>query len=62
MDLELVREALGLGGEKGLVEGRRGVGVEVVQHEDNALGVGVADVDQVLDDVGEVDPGAAGGR
>lgn len=32
--------------------------VELIEHQHNAFGVGIVDVDQFLDTVGEVDPGA----
>ncbi len=54
VELQLVGEALGLGGRDGRVEGGGGVGVAVIQHQHDALGVGVVDVDQRLDAVREV--------
>ena len=35
------------------------MGVEVVLDQDDLLGVGIVDIDQVLDALGPVDPGAA---
>src|SRR6266496_4147045 len=58
LDLQLVGKPFGLGGFGRLVQRRRGVGVEVVLHEHDGLGVGVVDVDQILDAVRPVDAGA----
>ena len=35
------------------------MGIEVVLDQDDLLGVGIVDIDQVLDALGPVDPGAA---
>src|SRR5215213_9559390 len=58
VDLQPVSQALGLGWREGLVERGGRVRVEVVHDQHDLLGVGIVDVDQLLDAVGEVDPGA----
>ena len=45
-------------GREGLVERGRRVGVELVHDQHDPLGVGVVDVDQLLDAVRPVEPGA----
>ena len=47
VQLQLVRQAPGLRGREGLVQGRRRVGVQVVLDQHEALGVGVAHVDEL---------------
>src|SRR5688572_17462697 len=59
VQLELGGQALGLGRWEGLVQGGRGVGVEVVLNQDDPLGVRIVDVDQLLDALGPVEAGAA---
>ena len=58
VDLQLVGQALGLDGRERLVEGGRGVGVELVHDEDDTGGLGVVNIDQILDTVRPVDAGA----
>jgi hypothetical protein len=58
VQLQLVGQPLGLGRLEGLIQRRGCVGVEVVLHQHDLLGVGVVDVDQVLDAVRPVDAGA----
>ncbi len=62
VDLPLVQQPLGLGRREGLVQGGRGVRVEVVQDQDDALGLRLAHIDEVLDLVGPVEPGAPRGE
>src|SRR6266536_3227697 len=58
VQLEPVGQPLGLSRLERLVQRRRGVGVEVVLHQHDLLGIGVVDVDQVLDAMRPVDAGA----
>src|SRR6266545_3883951 len=58
VQLQPVGQPLGLGRLERLIQRRRGVGVEVVLYQHDPLGVGVVDVDQVLDAVRPVDAGA----
>jgi len=58
MDLQLVREAFGLRGRKGLIQRRGGMGVQVVHHQHDALRAGIVDIDQLADHMREVDGGA----
>jgi hypothetical protein len=58
VQLQLVGQPLGLGRRERRIQRRRRVGVEVVLHQHDPLGVGIVDVDQVLDAVRPVDPGA----
>ena len=57
VDLQLAGQALGPGRRKCLVERRRGVGVELIEHQHDPLRRGIVDIDQLLDAVGEVAPG-----
>ncbi len=61
VECELVRQALGLGRWEGRVERARRVRVEVVEHQHDALGLGIVLVDQLLDQARPVAPGALGG-
>lgn len=58
VDLELVRESLGLLRGEGLVERGGRVGVQVVEDQDDPVSIGMADVDEVLDQPCPVLPGA----
>lgn len=49
VDLQSVRDPFGLGWVEGCIERGRGMGVEVIEHEDDPFRVGILDVDQVLD-------------
>lgn len=49
MDFPLVGQAFGFGGRNGGLQRRRGMDVQVVQHQHNLLGIGLADIHQVLD-------------
>jgi hypothetical protein len=48
MNLQLVRQPLGLRGREGFVQRRRRVGVQVVHHQHDALRLRIVDVDQGL--------------
>ena len=61
MDVEFVPDPLGFGRRERLVEPGRVVGVEVVEHQGDALGIRKVDVDQLAHHLGEVDPGAVVG-
>ena len=58
MQLQPIGQPLGLGRLERLIQRRGRVGVEVVLHQHDHLSVGVAHIDQVLDAVRPVDPGA----
>ena len=61
MPFEALDQTPGLGGGKGFVERRGGVGVEIVLDEDDRLGLREVDIGQVFQNMGEVDGGAAVG-
>jgi hypothetical protein len=58
VQLQPVGQPPGLGRRERLIQRRRGVGVEVVLHQHDPLGVGIVDIQQVLDAVRPVDAGA----
>lgn len=58
MDIQFVGQPFGLGRRVGLVERGRRVGVELIWHQHEALGVREVLIDQVANALGEVDPGA----
>jgi hypothetical protein len=49
VQLQPVGQPLGLGRRERRIQRRRGVGVEVVLDQHDLLGIGVVDVDQLLD-------------
>jgi hypothetical protein len=57
VQLQPIGQPLGLGRRERLIQRRRRVGVEVVLHQHDLLGIRVADIEQVLDAVRPVDPG-----
>jgi hypothetical protein len=57
VDLQPIRQALGIGRREGLVERAGTVGVEVVHDQDDPLGLRVVHVHQLLDDVCPVELG-----
>ena len=59
MPFESLYQTPGLGGGKGLVERRGGVGVEVVLDQGDRLGSREVDIGQVSQGVGVIDGGAA---
>ena len=61
MPLQALQDAPRLGRWEGLIERRRAVGVEVVQHQHDARGGGKGLVDQLAHGIGEVDGGALRG-
>ena len=61
MPFEAFDQTPGLGGGKGFVERRGGVGVKVVLDEDDRLGLREVDIGQVSQNVGVIDGGAAVG-
>jgi hypothetical protein len=58
VQLQPVGQPPDLGRRERLIQRRRGVGVEVVLHQHDPLGVGIVDIQQVLDAVRPVDAGA----
>src|SRR5215211_6387545 len=58
VQLQPIGQPLGLGRRERRIQRRGRVGVEVVLDQHDLLGVGVVDVEQVLDAVRPVDPGA----
>ena len=49
MDLQLLHQTTGLSGSKGVIQGRRGMGGQVIHHQHDFLRLGVVDIDQFLD-------------
>jgi hypothetical protein len=62
VDLELVAEALGLGGWEGFVERGGSMSAELIHHQDDLLGLGMADIDEVLDLPRPIDSSAPSGH
>ena len=60
VQLQFCGKTMGLFGRKSLVEGAQDVGVEVVLDQHDLFGVGVVDVDQVLDGSAPSRSGCAG--
>jgi hypothetical protein len=54
VDLELIRQTLGLSRLEDLIERAGRVGVENIHDQHDLLSVGIQVIDQVFDDLGEV--------
>ena len=58
VELEAAQDAASFGGREGLVEGAGRVGRQIVQHDADALGMGIVDIDEIAHALGEVFGGA----
>lgn len=60
VDLQALCQRPGFGCGEGLVEGPDGVGIEIVHHQHDFLGIGIVNAEQVINFLSPVDSGCAG--